>query len=214
MTTPRTTPVQPGEPAPVFTLPAVHREGTVSLSDYLGKAHLFLAIFVGLYCPFCRRNIVQLSTTKEKLRAEGVETLGIVATELDNARLYFRYRPARVPLAADPGLETHRSFGLPRPPVTDALLRSLETLPIDPLGHGPMPLAKLGPALDRIDGFQRSEADARDISQQWPQLKGQFLIDREGTVRWANVESIDAYPAGVGRFPSDEELLAATRTLG
>lgn len=42
-------PVQPGEPAPDFTLPAAHEEGTVSLSEYRGRSPVFLALFRGLY---------------------------------------------------------------------------------------------------------------------------------------------------------------------
>ena len=42
-------PVQPGEPAPDFTVSAVHREGTVSLADYRGRSPLFLALYRGLY---------------------------------------------------------------------------------------------------------------------------------------------------------------------
>jgi peroxiredoxin len=41
--------VQPGEAAPDFTVPAVHREWTVSLADYRGRTPLFLALFRGLY---------------------------------------------------------------------------------------------------------------------------------------------------------------------
>ena len=41
--------VQPGEPAPDFTLPAAHREGSVSLADYRGRSPLLLALFRGLY---------------------------------------------------------------------------------------------------------------------------------------------------------------------
>ena len=41
--------LQPGERAPDFTLPAVDREGTVSLSDYRGKSPLLLALLRGLY---------------------------------------------------------------------------------------------------------------------------------------------------------------------
>ncbi len=213
--TARARPLQPGEAAPAFTLPAVHREGTVSLSDYRGRSPVLLAIFVGLYCPFCRRNIVQLGKTQEKLRAAGVETLAVVATELDNARLYFKYRPARVALAADPELLTHRSFGLPRAKVTDELMQALQAVPINPTNDpaGPMPLSELGPTLDRADGFQRTEADLRDINRQWPQFKGQFLIDRGGTVRWANVECADGDIRGAGHFPSDDELLDAARLL-
>ena len=42
-------PVGPGEPAPDFTLPAAHGPGSVSLSDYLGKNPVLLALFRGLY---------------------------------------------------------------------------------------------------------------------------------------------------------------------
>ena len=52
-------PVGPGEPAPAFTLPAVGRDGTVSLDDYRGRSPVLLALFRGLYCPFCRRAIAE-----------------------------------------------------------------------------------------------------------------------------------------------------------
>jgi peroxiredoxin len=108
--------LQPGEPAPDFTLPAIHREGHVSLADYKGRSALLLALFRGLYCPFCRRGISQLALTADKLAAAGVQTLAVVATPLERARLYFRYRPAaRLALAADPELVTLRAFRVPRP---------------------------------------------------------------------------------------------------
>jgi peroxiredoxin len=44
----RRPPVQPGEPAPDFTLPAANSEGTVSLADYRGRP-LLVALFRGLY---------------------------------------------------------------------------------------------------------------------------------------------------------------------
>jgi len=42
-------PVQLGEPAPDFTVPAANREGSVSLADYRGKSPLLLALYRGLY---------------------------------------------------------------------------------------------------------------------------------------------------------------------
>ena len=42
-------PVQPGEPAPDFKLPAANSEGAVSLADYRGLSPLLLALFRGLY---------------------------------------------------------------------------------------------------------------------------------------------------------------------
>src|SRR5688572_32987475 len=107
-------PVAPGEPAPDFTLPAVDREEMVSLADYRGRSPVFLALFVGLWCPFCRRTIAKLAETEKALKSSGIDTLGIVATPPENARLYFKFRPTRVRLAADPELVTHRAFGVPK----------------------------------------------------------------------------------------------------
>ncbi len=73
-------PVSPGEPAPDFTLPAIDRDETVSLASYRDRNPVFLALFIGLWCPFCRRSIAQMAATEGKLKALGVETLGIVAT--------------------------------------------------------------------------------------------------------------------------------------
>jgi peroxiredoxin len=42
-------PVQPGELAPQFTLPAANREGTVSLADYRGRSPVLLVLYRGLY---------------------------------------------------------------------------------------------------------------------------------------------------------------------
>jgi peroxiredoxin len=208
-------PVSPGEPAPDFTLPAVGREGTVSLDDYRGRSPVLLAMFRGLYCPFCRRAIAQLGVATDRLKAHGVETLAIVATTPDNARLYFRFRPTRVALAADPELITHRAYGLPRPPVTPELMAAVEHTRINPTGElpEPLPVMKAAEALDKIHGFTPSETDRRDEERQFPQLKGQFLVDRDGIVRWANIEATSEGVAGLGKFPPEEELLAAVRAL-
>ena len=42
-------PVQPGDPAPDFTLPAAHGPGTVSLSEYRDRSPVLLALFRGVY---------------------------------------------------------------------------------------------------------------------------------------------------------------------
>jgi peroxiredoxin len=208
-------PVAPGEPAPNFTLPAVGREGTVSLADYRGKNPVLLAMFRGLYCPFCRRAIAQFGVTSDRLKANGVETLAIVATTPDNARLYFRFRPTRVPLAADPDLITHRAYGLPRPPVTPELLAAVQQTRINPTGElpEPLPIVEVTEALDKIHGFTPSETDRQDSGRQFPQLKGQFLVDRDGIVRWANIETATEGLAGLGKFPTEDELVAAIRAL-
>ncbi len=207
--------VQPGEPAPDFDLPTVQEEGTVSLADYRGRRPVFLALFVGLYCPFCRRSIAKLGGLRDKLEAAGVETLGVVATEVDNARLYFKYRPSRLPLAADPEFSTHRAYGIQRIQVDDAVMAAVGAVRVNPTGELPEPMspAQASAALDQAEGYQRTEADLRDIERQWPLVKAQFLVDREGIVRWANVECEADGFAGIGKFPADDEILAAVRMV-
>jgi len=206
--------IQPGQPAPDFTLPAIHREGTVSLSDYRGTTAVLLAIYRGLYCPFCRRTIAQLDRAYEPLKAVGVEALGVVATEAHNARLYFRFRPTRLPLLADPELTTHALYRVPRPAMTDDVAKFLAETPLDPTGElpAPLPLMALGEELDRRDGFTPTDVDHRDMQRQWGQLKGQFLVDRDGIVRWQNVECAQEGLHGLGKFPSNDELLRVART--
>src|SRR5688572_30401524 len=121
-------PIQPGDDAPEFALPAVDGSRTISLRDYVGNTPLLLALFVGLWCPFCRRAIAQVAATEPALKEEGVETLAVVATRPDNARLYFKYRPTRLKLASDPELTTHRAYGVPKPEQTPELMNALETI--------------------------------------------------------------------------------------
>jgi peroxiredoxin len=207
--------VSPGEPAPNFALPAVDGTGTVSLEDYRGKSPLFLSLFVGLWCPFCRRAIAHLATTEPVLKASGVETLGIVATPPENACLYFKFRPTRLRLASDPELTTHRAYGVPKPVSTPEFMKALEIIRINPDGMfpEPLPITQAAAAIAKLDGYLENETDRGEMERQWPQLKGQFLIDRDGIVHWANIECATEGLAGVGKFPSVDEILTAARTL-
>jgi len=42
-------PLRPGDRAPAFTLPAVNREGVVSLEDYRGRSSVLVGLLRGLY---------------------------------------------------------------------------------------------------------------------------------------------------------------------
>src|SRR5262249_22803620 len=117
--------LRPGDPAPDFSLPAVERSGTVSLGDYRRRHPPLLAVFRGLYCPFCRRQIAKLGLVRDKLQAAGVEMLAVVASDLERTRLYYRHRPTRVPLAVDPALISHRAFGVLQFPETPELMEAV-----------------------------------------------------------------------------------------
>lgn len=206
-------PVSPGRAAPPFTLPALDGNAAISLSDYSGRSPLFLALLIGLWCPFCRRQIAQIGAIEGKLKAEGIEALGIVATSPENAKLYFKFRPTRLRLAADPELKTHRAYGLPKPAPTPDFMQAMQTVRINPFGDLPeaLPIAQAAEATAKADGYMPNERDKVDMERQWPQLKGQFLIDRDGIVRWAHIECATEGPAGIGKLPSADEIIAAAR---
>ena len=197
-------PISPGEPAPDFALPAVDGTGTVSLADYRGTSSVFLALFIGLWCPFCRRAIAQIAASERDLKSVGVETLAIVATQVENARLYFKFRPTRLRLVADPELTAHRAYGLPKPVPTPEFMKALETTRLNPEGMFPesLPLDEAARAITKLDGYVENEIDRVDMERQWPQLKGQFLIDRDGIVRWSYIECAAEGVASMGKLPS------------
>jgi hypothetical protein len=112
-------------------------------------------------------------------------------------------------------MTTHRAYRLPKPAATPELMQAFETTRINPYGEfpEPLPIVEAAGVLSKQDGYTENDTDKADLERQWPQLKGQFLIDRDGIVRWANIECAAEGMAGVGKFPSEEEILAAARAL-
>ena len=208
-------PVQPGQMAPDFSVPAVQHDGQISLSDYRGKNALLLGLFPGLYCPFCRRALALMATTSEKLKPLGIESLAIVGTELDNARLYYKFRPTALVLGADPQLTSHRSYGVPKPEPTQELMSAVAQVRINPTGElpEPLPMPEAVAALTARDKYQPTATDGREMASNFTQMKGQFIIDRDGVVRWTNIECGKEGLSGLGKFPTHDELIAAARVV-
>ena len=156
--------------------------------------------------------------TRQKLLAAGVETLAVMATNPERARFYFRFHPPRLPVGADPELVTHRLYGLPNPavvPVTPELLKAYRTTYVNPMGDlpQPMPVLEASHETNRIDGHELVEGDRAEMERHFPLKVGQVLVDRDGIVRWVNIEGAEEGLAGAGKFPTDEELLTAARAL-
>jgi peroxiredoxin len=220
MTTAARPPIRPGEPAPDFVLPAGNREGAVALADYRGKSPVLLAMMRGLYCAFCRRHIAQLGTTRQKLQALGVDVLAIAAMAPERLRLYYRFRPVGVPVAADPHLVTHRAYGVPQPALTPEITQAVASKYLELARDLRMPTtdqADIRRILGERDGFEpvpAELADRRDWSDRHGgQLTAQFLVDRDGIVRWVNIEGATEGLAGLEKFPTDDEFLAAARRV-
>jgi peroxiredoxin len=215
MTEVASTRIDAGVPAPDFAVPAVQEDRLISLAEYRGRAPLLLGLFPGLYCPFCRRALTQMAGASEKLKPRGIESLAVVGTELENARLYFKYRPTTLPLAADPQLTTHRLYGVPKPAVTPELMKMVEEVRINPTGELPEAMNPMAAAqaLTALDGYVPTATDQRDAELNFTQMKGQFLIDRDGVVRWFNIECGREGLGGLGKFPTQDELLTAARIV-
>ncbi len=158
---------------------------------------------------------MQLQTTAEKLRQVGVETLGIVGSAVERVRFYLRFRPSRCVLGADPDLTTHHAYGLPQSLLTTEVWGAVESAARSLAGGLGIRVPESGAteAIGRLDGFETTDSEREEMERHQAQFTGQFLIDREGVVRWSSIECAREGLAGIDKFPSDEEVLAAAKLL-
>jgi len=212
-------PLQPGDRAPNVVLDAITQEGKIALDDFRGQKPVLVGLFRGLHCAFCRRHIAAQARLDPELRERGVESLTVVNTPIERARLYFRYHPMPNLLAAsDPERASHRAFGLPNLEFTQnetnwpykVSMAAVKDMRIEMPGELPGPLDPLaaGEILDKRDHYELTEADEQMLATGHGQLVGQFLLDRQGIVRWSFTE----VPEG-GRYmfgaPNPKELMSA-----
>ncbi len=216
-------PLQPGDRAPNLVLDAITQEGKIALDDFRGQKPVLVGLFRGLHCAFCRRHIAAQARLDPELREKGVESLTVVNTPIERARLYFRYHPMPNLLAAsDPERASHRAFGLPNLEFTQnetnwpykVSMAAAKDMRVDIPGElpGPMDPIAASEILDKKDNYELTEADEQMMATGHGQLVGQFLLDRQGIVRWSfhggsrgwAIHVWGAKPAGadVSRVPS------------
>jgi peroxiredoxin len=198
-------PLQPGDQAPNIVLDAISRDGKIALDDFRGRNPLLIGLFRGLHCPFCRRHIAVMTQLNSALHEKGVECLAVVNTPVERARLYFRYHPAPDLLAAsDPQRASHRAFGL-REVGMDTIMAIRIHLP----GELPEPMGVMAYSefLNKKEGYEITESDHQMMASDQGQLVGQFLIDREGIVRWSFTEVLKG-GFNTFRAPNSEELMS------
>jgi hypothetical protein len=157
--------------------------------------------------------VVQLGQIARQLEPLGVKTLGVVATDAERARVYFRFRRPGMPIGADPDLSTHRAYGLPNMPPQPEMWDAVERAAVRELRLPAPPADGAYAQLGRFDGYQVSEEDQADFARHQAQFTGHFLLDRTGIVRWSYVECARDGLEGIDRLPPAEEVLAAARVL-
>lgn len=212
-------PLQPGDRAPNIVLDAISRQGQISIDDFRGQRPLLIGLFRGLHCPFCRRHLAAQAQVDKVLREKGIKSLSVVNTPIERARLYFRYHPMPDLLAAsDPDRTSHRAFGLPNLEFTESenawpykvSMSAAKEIRLELPGELPEPMDpfEANVVLNAKDGYEVTEADQRMMETGHGQLFGQFLLDRDGVIRWTFTE----VPEGGRRLFSkanSEELMSA-----
>lgn len=196
-------PLGPGDRAPDFNLAAADVDGRVALAEYLHQGPVLLAMFRGLYCPFCRRHISQLRSKCEEMRTCGIMLLGIVVATPERARQYFRYHPPCFPVAATPDRAPHRAYGVPEFIRTSEHYETLERKAAEVLRESGVeaPPGGAGSVFAAADGFEMTAEDQSEHERPL-QMDGYFLIARDGVIRWSRAE------AWTTPLPKAEELIA------
>jgi len=216
-----TGPLHLGERAPNFVLDAITRDGKIAIDDYRGQKPVLVGLYRGLHCPFCRRHIAALSQLTPALNEKGIESLTVVNTPLERARLYFRYHPMPALIAAsDPERASHRAFGLPNLQITDdetawpqkVSMSDAKSMRVELLGQMPEPMDPFAALeyLNRKDGYDVTETDQQMIATGVGQLVGQFLLDRDGVVRWTFTEA----DSGLCSAPNAQAMMSAASQIG
>jgi peroxiredoxin len=218
-------PLQPGDVAPNVVLDAITRPGKVAVDDYRGRTPVLIGIFRGLHCPYCRRHIAAMAQLGPALREKGIDVLTVVNTPLERARLYFRYRPMpNLLAAADPERASHRAFGLPNLEFTQeesdwprkVAMDQMMSMKINVTGELPEPLDPIAAmnALNKMDGYEITDADQQMQATGLGQLIGEFLLDRGGIIRWSFTEVPDGGKNLFGTPPPQDIMSAASHVAG
>ena len=109
--------LEPGDPAPAFSLPALDGEGDVTLADHKGK--VIWLDFWASWCGPCLQSLPQLEKLRKQMPAERFQ---IVAVNVDQdptkALRFLDKHPIGYPSGTDPKGKTPEQFGLKTMPTS------------------------------------------------------------------------------------------------
>lgn len=104
-----TTRLQPGDPAPAFSLP--DDEGrTVSLGDFAGRK-VIVYFYPAAMTPGCTKQACDFSESLDSLQKDGYEVVGISKDKPEKLARFRSRDHLTIPLLSDEALTTHTAYG-------------------------------------------------------------------------------------------------------
>lgn len=106
---PAMTRLQPGDPAPAFSLPA-HDGSTISLSDVAGRK-LVMFVYPAAMTPGCTTEAGDFRDAMEPLRDAGYAVIGLSPDPVDTLVRFAEQESLTYPLVSDPGHGVLTAYG-------------------------------------------------------------------------------------------------------
>ncbi len=101
--------LEPGQPAPEFTLP--DQDGVMrSLTDFRGEK-VILFVYPQAMTPACTTEACEFQESTEPLAAAGYRVLGLSRDEVERLRRFADRDGLEYPLLSDPDTTVHRAYG-------------------------------------------------------------------------------------------------------
>ncbi|MER6999187.1 peroxiredoxin-like family protein [Streptomyces sp. NPDC000410] len=151
-----------GDQAPPFTLPSATGR-TVGLGELLAEGPVVLTFYRGAWCPYCNIALRSLQQHHDEIAARGARLVAVSPQIPDESLTFAEKNELAYDVLSDLGCDTAKQYGLAFD-LPEDLAAVYEGFGID---------------------LHRSQAGhARTLP-----IPATHVIDREGTVRWAFVDS-------------------------
>lgn len=113
--TPRDEPIEIGEPAPMFVLPAIATDGEqfeLSLSDYLARGRGLLVFYQDDGMPICTRELSAFAQEFDLLSGAGVQVIGMNTNGIGSHQKFQERDHFPFPLVSDFYGEAVKAYGM------------------------------------------------------------------------------------------------------
>jgi len=176
--------LQPGAPAPGFTLVDASTRKAVHSADLLALGPLVVSFFRGRWCPYCMTELETWRELQPELRARGAIFVAISPQTVRQSGFMIEQHALTFPVLSDPGAAVAEQYGIAYT-VSEAQRRYYQSILIN------IPFSNAG----------LSYHNATEASWRLP-LPATFVMGRDGLVQYAEAH------ADFRVRPEPEEILA------